>query len=121
MVWQSILQMSNEVLQGLSHANTLIFIFAAIYLYLNMQKYNSNSEYLGTFIWVSHAALYFSFASMLRIFFDYHGPSEIISLWGGAVFLHGAFSVIGATYVRNKYEEQINVTRILHVDKECKE
>lgn len=99
--------LNNTFLIILSHVNTLVFTFAFIYLFTNMQRVErdtlADSYNLGNLVWLGHCAVFFIVTSVLRIFFDYHGPSDIISIWGGALFLHGAFAIIGVVYIRNKY------------------
>ena len=74
--------------------STLCAITYLVAFILIWREYRGKAPMVSMTLWFGHCALYWNSILIARIFFGYEGPSVFVTLWGGAVFLHGSLAVI---------------------------
>ena len=88
------------------YLNTLIyfnFVVATVALILRYLAlyHNGNRTSAGQramFVWVAHIWLFYCVSTVLRLLFDYRGPTVFMSAWSSAIYLHALGSMAMDSY-----------------------
>jgi len=84
----------------LSFINCLVFWIALILYSIDYKKSKNREALLSMYLWVLHVTIYFSVLAILRMIFDYVGPSRTMTLWANILFVQAAISIAGMSLVR---------------------
>ena len=59
---------------------------------------------LGSILWAVHSAIYWTVNAVLRLGFDYAGPTLLFSAWATVLSMHAAFSLLTMAVLLMHYE-----------------
>lgn len=100
-----------QALRILAPILAVTFWLAAWLLLRQSMRAHQGRRRLGSILWTTHAAVYWSTNAILRWFFGYAAPSVAVSTWGSIVFVHAAFSMLWMAILLFRYESSPDSSR----------
>ena len=85
------------VLFSISTIEAVVAVFAFV---LVLKRGYGRPGQQGRIVFFGHLALYWTTNVVLRLFFEYVGPSVWMTTWGAAVFLHLGGAEIADYYIK---------------------
>lgn len=93
-----------QALMLLAPLLAVLFWLAAALLAYQGSRTGQGKRRLGSVLWAVHSALYWTTNAVLRIGFDYVGPTVWFSAWGTMLAVHAALSLLIMAILLLRYE-----------------